>query len=68
MFVSFSLPSKIPFMKNLLSILLFLFVFFALTAQEMKPKRYQRFAYEQMSGEYCMDITGDPYHGKICGI
>lgn len=63
MFVSFSLPSKISFMKKLLPILLFLLALFSSTAQEMKAKRYQRFAYEQMSGEYCMDITGDTYHG-----
>ena len=63
MFVSFSLPSKISFMKKLLPILLFLLAFFSSTAQEMKAKRYQQFAYEQMSGEYCMDITDDPYHG-----
>ena len=57
---------KIPSMKNRLSILLLLFTFCAvnaLSAQEIKEKRYQRFAYEQMSGEYCIDITGDTYHG-----
>lgn len=53
-------------MKNRLSILLFLFTFCAvnaLSAQETKEKRHQRYSYEQMSGVYCMDITDDPYHG-----
>ena len=41
-------------MKNRLSILLLLFTFCAvnaLSAQEIKEKRHQRYSYEQMSGE-----------------
>lgn len=55
-------------MKNRLSILLLLFTFCAvnaLSAQEIKEKRHQRYSYEQMSGEYCMNITDDPYHGVL---